>query len=123
MFFAALMGVMADDFYGKGSRVETLTDANFQEKVINSDEMWIVEFYAPWCGHCKALEPEFKAAAEQLQKESVDCLLAKVDATAEDMLAGFFSVKAFPTIKFFQNQCLFSSSNVFFFMSTKKTRL
>ena len=82
--------------------VRQLTFSDFMPTLENHKNV-LVEFYAPWCGHCKALEPEYKAAAERLKKEGVDCLLAKVDATAEDMLAGFFSVKAFPTIKFFQN--------------------
>ena len=34
------------------SRVVTLTEANFKSKVLDSDEPWLVEFYAPWCGHC-----------------------------------------------------------------------
>ena len=38
---------------GKYSKVEVLTDANFQKMVIDSNEMWMVEFYAPWCGHCQ----------------------------------------------------------------------
>ena len=79
--------------------VRQLTFSDFMPTLENHKNV-LVEFYAPWCGHCKALEPEYKAAAERLKKEGVDCLLAKVDATAEDMLAGFFSVKAFPTIKF-----------------------
>jgi protein disulfide-isomerase A6 len=41
------------DFYS-GTDVVTLTDANFQEEVIEGSSMWMVEFYAPWCGHCKA---------------------------------------------------------------------
>ena len=82
--------------------VRQLTFSDFMSTLENHKNV-LVEFYAPWCGHCKALEPEYNAAAERLKKEGIDCLLAKVDATAEDMLAGFFSVKAFPTIKFFQN--------------------
>jgi protein disulfide-isomerase A6 len=41
------------DFY-KGTDVVTLTDGNFHEEVIEGSSMWMVEFYAPWCGHCKA---------------------------------------------------------------------
>jgi protein disulfide-isomerase A6 len=41
-----------EEFYGKDSKVKELTDANFKKLVLDSDEMWLIEFYAPWCGHC-----------------------------------------------------------------------
>lgn len=65
---------------------------------MKSKDIWIVEFYAPWCGHCKALEPEYKQAASQL-KGSVK--LGKVDATVETALAQRFNVKGYPTVKVF----------------------
>lgn len=43
-----------------------LDSSNFDEMVIETDELWMVEFYAPWCGHCKALKPAWIAAASQL---------------------------------------------------------
>jgi thioredoxin-like negative regulator of GroEL len=43
--------------------VVTLTDANVGE-VLESEADVLVEFYAPWCGHCKSLKPEFKRAAD-----------------------------------------------------------
>ena len=49
------------------SAVIELTDSNFNNKVLESDELWLVEFYAPWCGHCKNLKPEWEEAAKRLK--------------------------------------------------------
>lgn len=76
-----------------------LTAANFDEKVMKSKEIWMVEFYAPWCGHCKSLEPEYKSAASQLRGQKVN--LGIVDATVEEELARRFEIKGFPTLKIF----------------------
>ncbi len=49
---------------GTPSAVVTLTDANFREVVTESAADVLVEFYAPWCGHCKQLKPEYSRAAK-----------------------------------------------------------
>ena len=50
-----------------GTDVVELTPSNFQKEVMKSDSVWIVEFYAPWCGHCQRLTPEYKKAASALK--------------------------------------------------------
>lgn len=57
-----------------------------------------LEFYAPWCGHCKSLAPKYEELAAVFEGES-DVVIAKVDATAEEELGRRFEVSGFPTLK------------------------
>lgn len=63
---AALVACSAAMYPSSGDVVE-LTGSNFDQQVIKSDNIWIVEFYAPWCGHCQSLAPEYKKAASKLK--------------------------------------------------------
>ena len=56
---------------------------------MKSNDIWIVEFYAPWCSHCKKLKPEYEQAAKNL-KGMVK--LGMVDATVEKELAKRFEI-------------------------------
>eukprot|EP00754_Rhynchopus_humris_P020574 Rhum_TRINITY_DN14705_c32_g1::Rhum_TRINITY_DN14705_c32_g1_i1::g.112370::m.112370/K09584/PDIA6, TXNDC7; protein disulfide-isomerase A6 len=86
----------------QGAHVVELTDANFAETVTASKDLWLVEFYAPWCGHCKNLAPEWEAAAKDLQGSGAS--LGAVDATVHQQIAGEHKVQGYPTIKVFSPQ-------------------
>eukprot|EP00095_Tigriopus_kingsejongensis_P004694 snap_masked-scaffold276_size226481-processed-gene-0.2 protein:Tk04694 transcript:snap_masked-scaffold276_size226481-processed-gene-0.2-mRNA-1 annotation:"probable protein disulfide-isomerase a6" len=75
-----------------------LTEANFKKLVLKSDDMWLIEFYAPWCGHCKSLAPHWAKAAAQL---SGKVKMGAIDATVHGSLAQQYGVQGYPTIKHF----------------------
>ena len=79
--------------------VKTVVGKNFEEMVLSDNNSVLLEAYAPWCGHCKQLEPIYKELAEKFKSNS-DIVIAKIDATANEH--SLLQVKGFPTIKFYK---------------------
>jgi protein disulfide-isomerase-like protein len=80
--------------------VVVLNSKNFDTALKLYDVM-LVEFYAPWCGFCKQLKPEYEASALELATEDFPITLAKCDVIKEEKLGERFKVESFPTLKVF----------------------
>lgn len=76
--------------------VKVIVGKNFDEIVNDPTKDVLIEFYAPWCGHCKTLEPKFNELGEKLAGNK-DIVIAKMDATQNDPPANY-EVKGFPTL-------------------------
>merc|ERR1712119_113940 len=76
--------------------VAIVTGKTFNDIVMDEDKDVLTMFYAPWCGHCKKLEPTWDELGEKLADNN-DIVIAKIDATANDSPSQF-AVSGFPTI-------------------------
>lgn len=81
------------------SAVVSLTKDTF-DSFVKEHGLVLAEFFAPWCGHCKALAPKYEEAAKELQERDIP--LVKIDCTEEEELCRTYDVDGYPTLKVFR---------------------
>lgn len=79
--------------------MKVVVGKTFDDIVMDSQKDVLIEFYAPWCGHCKKIEPEYLALGKKYKGEK-NLVIAKMDATANDVPYDSYKVEGFPTIYF-----------------------
>jgi protein disulfide-isomerase-like protein len=81
--------------------VKFLTDDTFDEFIVNNPSVYLM-VYAPWCGHCKRMKPDYEEAARELAESGVGGVLAALDATKSRGVADKLGVTGYPSVKYFQ---------------------
>lgn len=80
-------------------KITVLTDGNFEQEVVQSGEMVVIDFWAPWCGPCKAIAPIMEALSEEY---SGKVKFAKLNVDDNNDSAVKFGIRSIPTILVFK---------------------
>ena len=80
-------------------KVKALNQGNFDKYIANNDLPVVVDFWAPWCGPCKAMAPNFEKVAGEV---ATQVRFVKVNTEEEQALANRFSIRSIPTIAVFK---------------------
>ena len=98
-FKSVALGLIGAAAVASASDVHDLKKDTFTD-FVKSHDLVLAEFFAPWCGHCKALAPEYEEAATTLKEKDIP--LVKVDCTEEADLCKEYGVEGYPTVKVFR---------------------
>jgi protein disulfide-isomerase A1 len=79
--------------------VRILVGKNFESVVMDPTKHVMVEFYAPWCGHCKSLAPEYMEVGFYFKRKNPNVVIAKIDATANEVKG--HNIEGYPTLIWF----------------------
>ncbi|PHK24434.1 thioredoxin [Nostoc linckia z16] len=79
---------------------QAITDATFQDVVLNSDKPVLVDFWAAWCGPCRMVGPIIEEISTEYQGKAV---VGKVDVDANQEFAAKYGIRNIPTVLIFQN--------------------
>jgi len=77
-----------------------LTDGNFKEKVLDSDKVSMVDFWAEWCGPCRMVGPVVAEISTEFEGQAV---IGKVDVDSNPQISMDYGIRNIPTILFFKN--------------------
>ena len=97
--FSVFACVLALNSVAWAGDVVVLTESNYDAEVVNSGKSTFIKFYAPWCGHCKKLKPDWDKLGSEFVDSSVT--IAEIDCTVDKELCSKEGVSGYPTLKYF----------------------
>jgi len=80
--------------------VQNITDANFEQEVLKAEGLVVVDFFAEWCGPCKAMAPSVDKLAKEFEGRAK---VGKIDVDANSDTGGRYEIQSIPTVIYFKN--------------------